>query len=695
MLAQQKLSLDDVTPGGKGYEIKTPKNLPQLQWWSDKLVFEENNAIVRLRPATQKKELLCTLDQLNAALIKAELPPRKKFPSFFMPAKKATVFFQAKDTVLMYNTRTEAIQKIFFMKGSQHIDYCAQNGCFAYTFDNNLWLNNGENNLPITAGTDKAIVHGQAVHRNEFGIRKGTFWSPKGNYLAFYTMDESMVSKHTLLDNSCNPPKPKVIAYPAAGEASHWVKIGIYSVKTGKIAYLNTGAPFDRYFTNLSWTPDEKELLVAELNRTQKLCELKAYSIRQGTVRILFSESSNTFVEPEHPPFFIDSMHYLWLSKRSGYQHIYCYHLTNNSYKTLTKGDWNVVDMLGIHEASGTVLFSSTEASPLEKNLYALSVADGKQVQISTEGGQHQGLVSASGQFLVDQYSALTIPRRIDLYRIPENNSVRLLSAENPYLSVAMPEIQLGKITSVDKQTDLYYRLTLPVNFSPKKKYPVVVYVYGGPHVQLVQNTWLGGSKGWELYMAQQGFVCFSLDGRGAEGKGKVYEDLLYNNIGKIQLEDQLEGIAFLQSLPFVDSTRMGVYGWSFGGFMALQLMLKTPGIFKAAVAGGAVTDWRLYEAMYGERYMQTPAENQQGYAENDVSNFVSNLTGKLLLIHCELDPVVRIAHAEKFLQAANAAHKKVPFIRYQKHEHNVHGKDRVGLFKTISAFFEQHLCVF
>lgn len=693
--AQKKFTLDDVTPGGKAYARFVPENIEQLQWWSDTLVFVRDSNIIRMRPATQKENVLCGLRELNEALKKDDLPLQHKIPPFSMPDKKQELIFYTKDYLVFYDLKTAGVAgKIKWKAEWKNKDYCPQNSHVAFTQNNDLYIISlNTKKKKVNRETEPNVVYGQAVHRNEWGIQKGTFWSPKGSYLAFYRMDESMVADYELVDNSKNPPEPQTIKYPAAGQVSHQVSVGIYNMKTGKVFYLHTGLPFDRFFTNIAWSPDEKELYVAELNREQDTCTLKAYNIKTGGVRSLFTETANTYVEPENPPLFIDTTRFVWQSERTGHNHLYLYNTDGVMLKHLTQGHWDVLELNGYEKDSETLIFASTEDSPLEKNIYKLSIKTGEKEKITTQGGQHQCLLSESGRFGVDSYTSTSTPRKIDIVQVmaPEKN-VNLLNAPNPYAAYAMPEVQYGTLKAADGNADLYYRLTLPVPFDVHKKYPVIVHVYGGPHVQLVQNSWLGGSRGWELYMAQQGFIMFTLDGRGSANRGQAFEEAVFQNIGKAPLDDQLKGVSFLKTLPYVDSTRIGVYGWSFGGFMSTQLMCKAPGIFKVGVAGGAVIDWRLYEVMYGERYMQTPQRNPDGYAENDLTNYAKNLQGKFMMIHCELDPVVRILNTERFLEAAKSAGKNVDFVRYQKHGHNVQGKERVGLFEKISAYFIENL---
>ncbi|MBN2786947.1 MAG: DPP IV N-terminal domain-containing protein [Paludibacteraceae bacterium] len=693
MIAQKKLTLDDVTPGGTGYKKQQPKTLEQLQWCGDTLLFVRDSCCIEWCATTQKETLICSLSDLNEALSAVSIKPQKNIPPFFCSDKNLTLCFCLPKQLVFYNCTSKKIQQLIKLKKDwRNKDFCSQTGNIAFTTGNGLLVISGKEVLKITNKREKNSTYGQAVHRNEFGITKGTFWSPQGNYLAFYRKNESLVADYILTDNSKKPPSSKNIKYPAVGEKSEQVTIGIYSIKTGKTIYLKTGEPLDRYFTNLCWTPTEKELIVAELNRNQNSCTLKAYDIQTGKGRMLFTESSNTYVEPEKTPLFINNNNFIWQSERSGHNHLYRYNLTDSTCQTLTSGNWDVLELNGYNKEKGFLIFSATKNSALEKNVYRLDLASGKIEELSATGGQHEVLVSETANYIVDNFSSLTIPRSINLINIHSKATTNLLLATNAYAGYTLPEIKLGTIKCADKKNDLYYRLTLPVDFDENKKYPVIVYVYGGPHVQLVQNTWLGGSKGWELFMGQEGFICFSVDGRGSANRGQAFEEAIYGNIGKAPLEDQLQGIAFLKKLPYVDSTRMGVYGWSFGGFMSTQLMTKTPELFKVGVAGGAVIDWRLYEVMYGERYMQTPQLNAKGYEENDLTNYAKNLQGHFLMIHCELDPVVRIINTERFLDAAKAAGKKVEFIRYQKHEHNVQGKERVDLFEKITAFFVDNL---
>ena len=693
MKAKKKFKLEDVTPGGRSHEKFVPENLEQLQWSANTLLYIKNNAIYSLKPLTQKETKLISLEELNAVLKEKKLPKQRKFPIFSAPKKSLILDFQLSDELISVDVKLKQIIARFkFGKGGKNFDYSKEKAQYAYTIDSSLWVGDKDSVKELETNGAENLFYGLAAHRNEYGVQKGTYWSPKGNYLAFYKVDETQMGDYELVDNSKNPPKKKLIKYPNAGANGQDVKVGIYSVKTGKTTYLPTGEPSDRYLTCLTWSPDENEVYIAEVNRVPNKCNIKAYNIKTMVVRSVFEESSKTYIEPENSLLFLDDSTFVWQSERTGHNHLYLYNTQGELVKELTSGDWDVLQVNGFNKELQQLIISTTEDGALNKTVYMLNIQTHERNRISSEDGQHTALVSRNDRFVIDNYSSILNPRKIDLIDIEKGVRVNIFSAENPYQKYAMPEVKYGTIKAADGETDLHYRMTLPVPFDSTKKYPTIVHVYGGPHVQMVQNAWLGGSKGWELYMAQQDYLMFTLDNRGSMNRGQAFEEVVFKNIGKAPFEDQMKGVEFLKSLSYVDSARMGAYGWSFGGFMTTQLMTKSPETFKVGVAGGAVIDWRLYEVMYGERYMQKPQENPKGYAENDLTQQAKNLSAKFMMIHCELDPVVKIEHSEKFLEAAEQAGKEVKFIRYQKHEHNVLGKDRTNLFEKISAFFDENL---
>lgn len=555
----------------------------------------------------------------------------------------------------------------------------------AYTQKNNLFYADAAGKSTAVTNEKEGIVSGQTISRNEFGIEGGIFWSPKSTYLAFYQKDETGVADYPLLDINETPGKLVSIKYPMIGQTSEKVRVGIHHLASGKTIYISPRGAADDYMTNLSWTPDEKYVLIAELNRGQNDMRLNLYDAATGAfVRTLLQETSTTWTEPEHPAFFPSptSSNFIWISEKDGFNNLYYYSLDGKLIKQLTANRFVLRDILGSTKNGSTIFFTAT--GPNATNMLAYKVdLKGKQTLLTKDEGVHRVSFSTDGNWVFDEYSNHSTPSRSLLYDKNGKASV-LLESKNKYEGYELGTADIRTIKAADGTTDLYTRLIKPSNFDPSKKYPVLVYVYGGPHAQLITNSWLDGANLWMYWMAEQGYLVFTVDGRGSDNRGKAFESVIHRRLGLNEMDDQLAGVNYLKSLPFVDGKRLAVHGWSYGGFMTASLMLRKPGTFTTGVAGGPVTDWKYYEVMYGERYMDTPAENPEGFAENSTLGYVNDLQGQLLLIHGTSDDVVvmqqNFALLKKFIEAG----KQVDFFAYPMHKHNVIGKDRVHLMDKV-----------
>jgi dipeptidyl-peptidase-4 len=539
-------------------------------------------------------------------------------------------------------------------------------------------------------------VNGQAAHRSEFGITKGTFWSPKGSRLAYYRMDQTMVTDYPIVDVSVTPAREKAIKYPMAGDKSHQVTVGVYDLSTRKTVFLQTGEPREQYLTNLAWSPDERFIYLAVLNRGQNQMQLNQYDAATGAfIKTLFEEKNDKYVEPQHPLQFVPGHpdQFVWRSQRDGFEHLYLYSTSGQLLRQLTKGSWLVTDVLGFTAQGQEIVYAGTAESPLERHIYAVSLKGGQPRRISQGTGTHAATLSPSGKYILDSFSSSTTPRTIRVIGVADGKPKQtLLTAPNPLVGYSLGETKLFPIKSADGQTDLYCRLITPPNFDPTKKYPAVVYLYGGPHVQLVTESWLGGSNLWMQLMAQKGYVVFTLDSRGSGNRGRAFEQATFRQLGTAEMADQLKGVDYLKSQPFVDPARLGIHGWSFGGFMTTTMMTRSPGTFKVGVGGGPVIDWRMYEVMYTERYMDTPQENPEGYKTANLLNYVDKLQGKLLLIHGTVDDVVVWQHSLDYLKKAVDQGVQLDYFVYPGHPHNVQGKDRVHLYNKITQYFDEKL---
>ncbi|AOM76290.1 S9 family peptidase [Pedobacter steynii] len=571
----------------------------------------------------------------------------------------------------------------------------SKSGYIAYLDNFNLFVADGKESKQVTTDGTKDIVYASSVHRDEFGISKGIFWSNNGKQLAFYRMDQQMVADYPIIDWTTRPAKNVNIKYPMAGNKSHEVTVGVYNAETKALVYLKTGTPAEQYLTNIAWSPDDKYVFIAIVNRGQNHMKLNQYDASTGDfVKTIFEEKDEKYVEPLVPMLFLknDPSKFIWQSNRDGWNHLYLYDLKGKVLKQLTKGNWEVIEVKDFNAKGDQLYYASTEESPITRNLYVLDIKSGKSKRITQGFAVHNAQVSSSGNTVIDSYSSPDQPRVIQLVETASAKTKVLLTAANPLAAYATEKSAIFTIKG-NNGDDIYCSLYKPTSFDESKKYPVIVYWYGGSHAQLITNSWNAGAGDyWFRYMAQQGYVVLTIDTRGSDNRGKAFEQSMFRKVGDVQMEDMMKAVDHLKGLPYVDSNNMGLFGWSFGGFNTVDFMVNHPGVFKAAVAGGAVINWNFYEVMYTERYMDTPQENPEGFAATNLSDKVANLKGKLLLIHGIQDPVVLQQNTVDFVKHAVDKNVQVDYMIYPGHEHNVTGKDRAHLYQKVTDYFMLHL---
>ena len=732
--AQTKmLSIEDAVLGQRTF--LAPKRLNQLGWipGTDCYYYYESSGKDKamLIFSAAKNSLLrkITTRTINQVLLNQHYPDTlTEFPwtewvgasSFFFGYKKDTLIFLPKESEFTMHTSKHPDNDIVNLTdnvlppGAENVDYAGGHiGSWpAFTKGNNLFVRYLSQNYPnvlqvvnISSDTNRNILYGHSVHREEWGIDKGTFWSPSYHYLAFYRMDQSMVTDYPIVDLTQQPAKEESIKYPMAGGTSHQVTIGVFDLKTQKTVYLKTGEPKDHYLINPEWSPDEKHVYVAILNREQDHLWFNSYNATSGEFeKTLFEETNDKYVHPMHPPLFVKNHPdlFIWQSERDGYNNLYLYktdgtlvrQLTNYAAPNVKRAYYTIVtDVLGFDEKGANIYYQAVNSKNLlGREIRVVAIDGSSDNAISTGDGTHTAVLSPGGKYLIDTYSSVSVPREISIIDKKGKKIQTLLTAENPLKDYKLGQIRLFSIKAADNTTDLFCRMTLPVDFDSTKKYPAIVYLYNGPNVQLVTNSWLAGSDLWYQYMAEHGFIVFTVDGRGSYNRGLAFEQCTFRHLGTEEMNDQLKGVDYLKSKPYVDASRLGVFGWSYGGFMTTSLMTRHAGVFKCAVAGGPVIDWSYYEVMYTERYMDTPQENPDGYKENSLLNYAQNLKGKLLIIHGTSDPVVVWQHSLLFLKKCVEKGTYPDYLVYPGHEHNVLGKDRAHLFHKITDYFMQNL---
>ncbi len=708
--AQEKFfTLEDLNFGGTNYHSFQPKNL-WLTWWGDQLIQTDVEECYTIDAKTGKKEKLFTLDEINQwAGSDDERYVRHLMNASFPYPDQPLVQVGNRRAVILVDFKQKKIVWQDSIAGQTANDWNSVSKATAYVEGDQLFVvDANEQKHQLSTDGSREIVYGQSVHRNEFGIEKGTFWSPDGQRLAFYRMDQSMVTDYPQVDIFPRSASYEPDKYPMAGMTSHKVTVGVYDLQSDKTVYLQAGDPTDRYFTNIAWSPDSKTIYMFELNRGQNDCRLVSYDAASGAkiavigsplatggTQELYRETSDKYVEPLHPIQFLpwDETKFIMQSQKDGYNHLYLFDKSGKELRQITKGPWVVMDVLGFNKKQKTIIIKANKEHPLHHRLYSVNMK-GEIRQLETVDGVHSGVLSPSGNYLIDRFSTPTRPRVIDVVDLTKKNPVHtnLLEAEDPWTGYEQPIFECGSLKAADGVTDLYYRMVKPYNFDPQKKYPTVVYVYGGPHANNVQASWHWASRPWETYMSQKGYIVFILDNRGSQYRGRDFEQATFHQLGQIEMQDQMKGVEYLKSLPYVDMNRLGVHGWSFGGFMTISLMTNYPDVFKVGVAGGPVIDWKWYEVMYGERYMGTPENNPEGYAKSSLIDKAKNLKGKLQIITGYNDNTVVPQHCLSFLDACIKAGTQPDFFAYPGEEHNMRGHASVHLHERITQYFDDYL---
>ena len=556
---------------------------------------------------------------------------------------------------------------------------------------------NGYEKIFLCTDTGKYIVFGETVHRSEWGIDEGQYISPNANFIAFYRMDEGEVEAYPLVNINTPMATVEPMKYPMAGKTSHRVTVGIFdvnkAVSSGKpeFHYVKTAIEDGEFLTNVTFSPDEKRLYITHLNRAQNHAKLIKYDVASGNkIKVLIEEHDDRYVEPDTRMIFLKNGNFIWQSDRDGWNHLYLYDKNGKLLKQITSGNWEVIETLALDQKEETLFFITNKDKPTDRYVYAVNLKNGSLQNLTPEPGTHVPQFSEDGAYFIDYFQSLTVPRKIFLNRSDGKRKHQLLESRNPYKDCSLGESSIFSIRN-NSQDELYCRLILPPNFDTAKSYPCLIYVYGGPHSQMVTNTFMSGGS-FLYYLSQQDYVIFTLDNRGTAYRGAEFEKCIHRQLGVLEMEDQLCGVTYLKSLPYIDSTRLGLDGWSYGGFLILSLVSTYPEVFKAASCGGPVVDWRKYEVMYGERYMDTPEENPEGYAQADIIPKVKHIRSNLLVMHGAQDHTVVWQHSLQLLQQAVKDGVQMDYFVYPAHDHNLRGIERVHLWKKLEKFHDLHL---
>lgn len=675
------------------YQGLYPSSLRSMQWLTDvnKYAHRINDSYFILPASALPNSKVA--EQITIENIKLDSMDKLPYLSSISSTEVTFTFKNDYYTYCYKGTNEGQYSAISIPKDAANLDINKDAKAIAYTKDNGLYIATSTNEIPIVTNEDKNIVSGQAIHRFEFGISKGTFWSPKGNSLAFYQKDESKVADYPLLDITTRTGSLTSIKYPMAGENSEHGSVGIYDLTSQKTIYLKTDKPYDYYVSNVTWDPSENFIYIIEINRGQDHFWFNQYNAKTGDfVKTLFEEKHTTFLQPVNDPYFIPGKNdeFVYLSERDGFFNLYHYNTDGTLINQLTNFKWEVTGILGADLSGANLYFEGTGEDARELHTYVVNIKSKKVTKLTESSGVHHCQLSWDDSYIIDNFSSVDIPKKVCIIDTKKQKTIELFSAENPLADYKSGKIELGTLKANDGTT-LYTRMIKPSDFDSTKQYPVLVYVYGGPGVQLINNSWNAGASLWMNWLAEQGYIVYTLDNHGSSNRGRRFKEVIHRQLGTVEIEDQLTGIEHLKTLPYVNSKRLAVHGWSFGGFMTTSLMLRTPGTFTTGVAGGPVIDWKWYEIMYGERYMDTPEENPEGYEKASLLNYVKNLEGKLLMIHGTIDDVVVMQHNLAFVQKCVEEGVQIDFFPYPMHPHNVRGKDRVHLMTKVLTYIMEN----
>jgi len=669
----------------------SPDSLKYLKWIkkSDDFSYISKNILYKHSQKSKKGREVLSLSELkNATGIKVNV-----FPKYDWITQDVFIV-KAQNILYFVNVKSKNLEKrIELPRDAMKFDI-ASNGNIAFVADSNLYIIDATKTIRQITDNRALISSGLNAYRNEFGCNKGTFWNKQGTQLAFYEKNDVDLTPYPFINYSTKPATVKWYRYPFAGGDNEIVKIGIVNMEDLEVTYLNLSKG-DKYYTGITWHPDGKSIYVNEVARDQKSATLTQYIIESGERRAMFTEKSETYVEPEMPMMIVASRNseFIWLSRKSGYRHLYLHDISGELLNPLTVGNWEVTDIIGFDGKYENLYFVGTaEGDYLNKYIYKANVISLRVTKLSKVEGVHYGYVNNDG-YVLDAMSSLTVPYSLVLLNPKGEVEFKVKESKNPLKGKNAVEVESGTYTAADGKTELPYAIIKPAGFDNSKVYPAVMYVYGGPHIQLVENRWMA-TRGWIMpyILASNGYVVMVTDTRGGNWRGMEFETSVYKNLGKNETLDLKKAYDKLISNSFVDKSKIGIMGASYGGYMTLSMLCNYPDLFKAGIASYPVTDWSLYEVMYTERYMGKPLENKQGYEQGNILNKAEKLKANTLIISGGMDDVTVNQHAELFVQKCVENNIPISHFQYANGSHGIARSEYGHYLLKLHDFFEKKL---
>ncbi|SHK11207.1 S9 family peptidase [Hymenobacter psychrotolerans] len=614
----------------------------------------------------------------------------------------------SKSTFYIYNRQTRQLTPLSKAAGKQlYATFSPDGRRVAFVRDNNLFVTDLATMQETAITTDGAInkiINGGTdwVYEEEFSFAQGFQWSPDSRYVAYYTFDESQVPEYNMQEWGPLYPKDYRYKYPKAGEKNSIVSISAYDVAAGKSTKMDVGAETDQYIPRILWTQTPELLSIQRLNRLQNKLEILHANAKTGQSNVVLTDTDKAYVDiTDDVRYLAGGKEFLFTSEKDGYRHLYLYNMSGKLVRQLTKGNWEITEINGFDEKKGLVYFTSTEASPLQRHLYRVDLKGKGKTRLGEAGGGNNTVnMSADTRYFLNYHSEAGQPQVVSLRNGQDGKLVKTLE-DNARLRQKLGDYNLGKLEFINFKTaegvELNASVLKPANFDASKKYPVLMYVYGGPGSQTVKDDAGGGiaftNYLWHQLLAQNGYIVVSVDNRGTGARGSDFKKSTYANLGKLETDDQAAAARYLATLPYVDKSRIGIWGWSFGGYMTALALTKNADVFKMGISVAPVTNWRYYDTVYTERFLKTPQENPAGYDDNSPVQHADKLKGKLLLVHGTGDDNVHFQNAVAFTDAMIKANKDYQTLYYPNRNHGIYGGNtRLHLYRQMTDFVLKNL---
>jgi dipeptidyl-peptidase-4 len=637
-------------------------------------------------PAFRFSSYLYSTDEKQILFVSA--PPEKQYLSRLTPAGNFFLYdLSSKKFSRVTNVEVPQYNQKFSPDGKK-IGYVRENNIFVFDIASGV-------ETQLTKDGAEHIINGRFdwVYEEEFGISDGWRWSPDGSRIAFWRLDENRVPEYTMTEWDSTHLNLIKMRYPKPGDPNSIVSLGVIELASQTTDWIDLGTNDDIYIPRMSWTNDKNVLSYQRVNREQNKLELIFYHVTKKSQTTVLSETSTTWLDVTNDLRFLKNGNFIWSSEKDGYNHLYLYKNDGSLITQITKGEWDVDVFYGVDEKNGLLYFTSSETTPIDRHIYSVKFDGSKKKQLSKNAGANSANFSPTFEVYIGSFNDASTPTKIKMMK--NDGSEMYTLEENPM--PVLKDYSLGKTEYFTFTTSdgvkLHASLLKPENFDPAKKYAVLINTYGGPGSQVVRNSWGGANYYWYSMLADKGYLVFMVDNRGTGARGTAFKTITYKNLGKWEVNDQIEGAKYLASLPFVDKDRIGIWGWSYGGYMSSMSILKGAEVFKAAIAVAPVTHWKFYDNIYTERFMGTPANNPEGYKESAPLSHADKLKGKFLLIHGTSDDNVHFQNAVTLVTALQQANKQFQTMYYPNKNHGIGGgMTRVHLYNLMTKFLLENL---